>query len=99
MPLLQENMENTQKRGRNFTERDKFKLLEIIEEFKEIIENKKTGAVFAKDKLTAWAAIAVKFNLTAVEPRTGQQLRALYDGIKRKVKKDVADDKVLYKLL
>ncbi|XP_069705116.1 myb/SANT-like DNA-binding domain-containing protein 3 [Periplaneta americana] len=59
-----------------------------------IIENKKTDAVWSKEKEKAWADIAVDFNGCSSEgERTATQLKTAYENYKRRIKKAAADDK------
>ena len=45
-----------------FTSRDKEILVSLIEEFKEVIENRKTAAVLLKKKDATWDKITEQFN-------------------------------------
>ncbi|XP_069705819.1 myb/SANT-like DNA-binding domain-containing protein 3 isoform X1 [Periplaneta americana] len=74
-------------------------LLNIIESFMHIIENKKTDSVWVKQKEEAWKKIASEFNeATYGVARTPQQLKIAYENYKRRTNKLAADDKAeLYK--
>lgn len=86
-------------RGKNYTEYEKERILEIAEKYLEIIENKKTDNVNVQKKLEAWNEIAKQFNATSqTGPRNGYQLKLLYDSIKQRAKKK-AEDKVGCKYL
>ncbi|XP_069686134.1 myb/SANT-like DNA-binding domain-containing protein 3 [Periplaneta americana] len=59
-----------------------------------IIENKKTDAVWSKEKEKAWSDIAVDFNRCSSEgKRTATQLKTAYENYKRRIKKAAADNK------
>ncbi|XP_018576805.1 myb/SANT-like DNA-binding domain-containing protein 3 [Anoplophora glabripennis] len=88
-----ENNENI-KRARNFSDFDKNVLFEIVQNYLHIVENKKTDASNVKLKNEAWASIARQFNSTCQSGiRTEKQLHALYDGIKKKARKNMYHDK------
>ena len=52
-----------------FTDQDKWKLLQYIEEHKDIIENKKTDINSNQKKSKMWDVIAEKFNSSAEKTR------------------------------
>ena len=84
-----------QKRSKNYTELEKIRLLEIVDEYKNIILNKKTDNGSVREKNKAWDEVAQQFNAVAqTGNRTGGQLKLLYDSIRRKVKRDIQNDKV-----
>ncbi|KAF0748746.1 Uncharacterized protein FWK35_00018086, partial [Aphis craccivora] len=109
--LLQEEILNLQKhkimllkknsRTKNFDEREKKMLIELINPYKHIIENIKTDAFSTKHKSKIWEDIVIKYNdqqTTGI--RTVKQLKTLYDMAKRQAKKSISDDKVLmYKII
>lgn len=81
-------------RGRNYVEEEKEILLDLVEVYKDIIENKKTDSVTIEKKRRIWADITVKFNEKATTGvRTDEQLKSLYDNLKRKVRKDLLKDR------
>lgn len=81
-------------RGRNYVEEEKEILLDLVEIYKDIIENKRTDSVTIEKKRRIWAEITVKFNEKATTGlRTDEQLKSLYDNLKRKVRKDLLKDK------
>lgn len=82
-------------RSSNFTETDKELLMSIVSEYFIQIENKKTDGTTLKDKQKAWEKVAETFNAaTTNENRSWQQLKTSYNNIKRKLKKENADEKV-----
>lgn len=54
--------ENKRKRSTNFTNNDKCVLINIVAKYKQVIENKKTDSVTAKEKGETWEKIALEFN-------------------------------------
>lgn len=89
-------MENSSvKRSRNFSEYEKTLLFDIVQSFQHIVENKKTDAVNLKIKNDTWGIITTKFNANCQGgERTSKQLHALYDGMKKKARKNMNDDRV-----
>lgn len=83
------------KRAPNFSPSEKCLLLNIILNFKHIIENKKTDSCTWKEKDEAWKKISVIFNSKTTDNchRNKDALRKYYDNIKKKIKKDVAEEK------
>jgi Myb/SANT-like DNA-binding domain len=64
-----------------------------------VVENKITNASSLKKKMEAWESITSSFNSVAESPRTVKQLKTLYENIKRKARKDVAEEHVSMTLL
>lgn len=88
-------MDRKRERSKNYLEEEKENLLIIMEDFKDIVENKKTDAVSSKIKTEAWNKIAEWYNSTAkTGVRNGIQLKLLYDNLKKTAKKHKADEKV-----
>lgn len=82
-------------RCKNFLEEEKEILLNLVENHKHIIENKKTDAVWANQKRDTWEKIAIKFNsISKTGERNGTQLKLLYEGMKKKARQNIAADKV-----
>jgi hypothetical protein len=75
-------------------------LLEIVDEFIEVVENKKTDATTCEVKRNAWDTITFKYNaLASIGARTSKQLKALYDIMKKKkARQNISSDKVGQKL-
>lgn len=81
-------MEKKRERGKNYTDKEKENLLEIISGFGSIIENKQTDGASVKLKNETWEAISELYNSTSqTGVRTASQLKLLYDGIKKRSKK------------
>lgn len=55
-------------RSKNFTEIEKEKLLEIVNNYNNIIENKKTDAVTVQEKIQAWKMVAEDYNSFGLGP-------------------------------
>ncbi|XP_072380988.1 uncharacterized protein [Diabrotica undecimpunctata] len=88
-------MDKKRERSKNYLEEEKENLISIIEKYKHVIENKKTDSVWSKQKNAAWEKIATEYNsISKTGIRNGIQLKLLYEGLKKRVKKLKADDKV-----
>jgi hypothetical protein len=96
-----ENENKKRKRSKNFTEREKENLIEIVSDNVKILENKKTNSVFNKMKQECWnTKIANAYNSTQTSGvRTGEQLKSLYEQMKKCAKNNKSNDKVKFKLL
>ena len=70
-----------------FTNRDKEVLVSLIEEFKEVVENKKTDAVLLKKKETTWDKITEQFNSASGAKRQKKQLKNCWHNMKNRSKK------------
>ncbi|PSN36540.1 hypothetical protein C0J52_22512 [Blattella germanica] len=82
-------------RGMNFTVIEKQIVIELIDKYKSIIENKKSDGVSVRQKEKAWADLCAEFNANLeVNNRTVKQIRQYYDNLKRSAKKAVSDDKL-----
>ncbi|KAJ4432500.1 hypothetical protein ANN_21120, partial [Periplaneta americana] len=92
-------MEKRRNGGKNFSEREKMLLLDIITEYKDVIENKTTDAVTNTLKHECWGKICHKFNAQQdSDIRNSEQLRNLYDCLKRRARKERSTEKVeIYK--
>lgn len=88
-------MENAKKRAPNFSSKEKNALLNIIYNFKSIIECKKTDAVTWRQKDEAWEKITSNFNAQLPDgcSRSKDSLRKLYDNLKKNARKTVAEEK------
>ncbi|XP_064485860.1 myb/SANT-like DNA-binding domain-containing protein 3 [Ornithodoros turicata] len=65
--------------------------LELLRNYKGIVENKKTDSVSAKSKQQAWEKMAAEFNsIPGVVHRNVKQLRKVWDNLKGKWKKETA---------
>ncbi|XP_016658893.2 uncharacterized protein LOC100569252 [Acyrthosiphon pisum] len=101
MSNVNESMVKKNSRTKNFDEREKKMLIELINPYKHIIENIKTDSFSIKHKSKIWENIVIEYNdqqTTGI--RTAKQLKTLYDMAKRQAKKSISDDKVLmYKII
>ncbi|KAG0442856.1 hypothetical protein HPB47_015546, partial [Ixodes persulcatus] len=82
--------ETTRNRAPNFTEREKDALLDLVEEFKNIVESKTTDKITTKTKNRVWDRITLKFNAVMGARREAHQLKKCYENIKKKARKDLA---------
>ncbi|XP_046384742.1 myb/SANT-like DNA-binding domain-containing protein 3 [Ischnura elegans] len=82
-------------RGNNFSELEKSRLLDLVETYSNVIENKRTDATTCHEKMKAWEGISVAFNSTETNAvRTWKQLKNCYENMKRRAKKNAADEKI-----
>ncbi|XP_069686925.1 uncharacterized protein [Periplaneta americana] len=87
----------TVRRARNFDEFEKNLVIELVSEYEDIIENKKTDGATVKMKNAAWEEIALKYNASSschTGSRTAKQLHALYDCLKKIARKELNNDKI-----
>ncbi|CAH1100913.1 unnamed protein product [Psylliodes chrysocephalus] len=94
--------ENKKKRSRapNYTYKEKEILLNIILQYKEIIENKKTNGVAINEKKETWTKIWEEFNAASpsLVPRPLESIKKYYDKLKEDLRKRKGDlKKELYK--
>lgn len=88
-------MEKERKRASNYTTREKEILISFVQNYITILENKKTNAVFNKEKLKCWEHLAREYNaLQTTGIRTATQLRAAYEQMKKIAKQHKSEDKV-----
>ncbi|KYN29455.1 UPF0439 protein C9orf30 like protein [Trachymyrmex cornetzi] len=74
-------------RGKNFSEKEKSDLLDIIFLYRDIIENKVTDGLSNSKKDKPWTTITQKFNTNKTDLRTEKTLRNCWDNIKRNTNK------------
>ncbi|CAH1109753.1 unnamed protein product [Psylliodes chrysocephalus] len=79
--------------------REKSLLIQLVEKYKNIIENKKSDAISWKDKDEAWVKISQQFNANCPENihRKKESLKKTYENLKKNIRKDVADEKIQIK--
>ncbi|KAF0713510.1 Myb DNA-bind 5 domain-containing protein [Aphis craccivora] len=83
------------KRSRNVTDAERNILLKLIQPHMSIIENTKTDGTSNKIKLNTWENIRHQYNaLQSTGERTTTQLKAMFDTMKRKTRKDKSSDRV-----
>ncbi|XP_063931281.1 myb/SANT-like DNA-binding domain-containing protein 3 [Zophobas morio] len=85
-------MQDLTKRTPNFSAREKITFLDIVERYKATIENKGTSCVINEKKNRAWEKITHEFNAETEVSRTVKHLKLLYANLKRKTRKDVAEE-------
>ncbi|XP_039303469.1 myb/SANT-like DNA-binding domain-containing protein 3 [Solenopsis invicta] len=86
------------KRAQNFSEAEKICLINLIQQYKDVLENKKSDAVTSKDKDKCWKVIEHLFNSrSSGEFRNSEVLKSCWDNLKKKTK-FFADEKMqIYK--
>ncbi|XP_065365569.1 uncharacterized protein LOC135958601 [Calliphora vicina] len=84
------------KRAKNYS--DEEELVELVEAYKHLIENKKSDAVVWKQKEEAWAKIEEKFSAATGSNRPWKSLRDKYEFIKRKSKTKLSNQTVSSKI-
>lgn len=84
------------KRSFNYNEKEKSLLLDLFDNYKNVLECKKTDKVTSKDKEKAWKKIEKEFNAETVAQcrRNAASLRTCYENIKKRAKKACGDEKV-----
>lgn len=87
------------KRAQNFSEAEKMILINLIQQNKDVLENKKSDAVTSKDKDKCWKIIEQLFNSrSSGECRSSEVLRSCWDNLKKKTRKFFAEERMqLYK--
>lgn len=82
-------------RGANFTQREINLLLGLINQYKHIVENKKTDSIINEQKNAAWKTITEKFNAVCPEfmNRSTESLKKLYDNKKKEARKQKAEER------
>ncbi|XP_022818329.1 uncharacterized protein LOC111350863 [Spodoptera litura] len=89
------SQQQPRKRGANYTQDEKALLLDLVMQYKDIIECKRTGGKFIEKKREVWMAITIKFNSSCTSgTRDTDQLKSLYDNMKQKSCKDVGASNV-----
>uniref|UniRef100_A0A6P7GGK5 Regulatory protein zeste n=1 Tax=Diabrotica virgifera virgifera TaxID=50390 RepID=A0A6P7GGK5_DIAVI len=77
-------------RSVNFTKEEELLLIEEVSKYKAIIECKTTNKLNWNEKEKAWKKIVANFNAKNSNVRKLDQIRAKYDSLKCKARKDVA---------
>ncbi|KAF2905836.1 hypothetical protein ILUMI_00342 [Ignelater luminosus] len=89
---VMEKSKEKHRRGANYTEEEKEFFLHVIRRYSNIIDNKRTDSETIKQKKEAWKEITLIYNQVAKTGlRDWEQLRNLYDNIKRKKKKSLSE--------
>ncbi|KAI4466280.1 apontic [Holotrichia oblita] len=86
-------MNKNNKRTANYTKDECWRLVEIVEKFVHVVENKKNDAVTWKQKKRVWHDIYVQFNSCAIYNRTSEQLRSKYETLKKETRRALAENK------
>lgn len=86
------------KRTPNFTEAEKMLLVELVSEYKDVLENKQTNSETISLKNKCWEKVTEKFNASGYSHRTSKAIRNSWENIKKHTKKHFAEQKKeLYK--
>lgn len=83
-------------RSKNYTERDKSLLIDLVAEYKDVIENKKIDGATTAEKKAAWDEIALKYNSVSGMQRSGLQLKCFYKQLKHRTRKNIHAEEVSY---
>nr|CAI5840972.1 unnamed protein product [Callosobruchus analis]CAI5840974.1 unnamed protein product [Callosobruchus analis] len=67
-----------------FTTSEKALLLNLVDKFKDLIENKKTDGATLEKKKEAWEKVTRLFNANSETQRQCKQLRKFWDNLKQK---------------
>jgi len=99
--MSEEKMANKlqRKRAQNFSEAEKIMLINLVQEKKDVLENKRSDAVTSKNKDKCWKIIERLFNSrSSSEYRSSEVLKSCWENLKKKTRKFFADEKMqLYK--
>ncbi|KAG5344505.1 MSD3 protein, partial [Acromyrmex charruanus] len=80
--------------AQNFSEARKMILINLVQQYKNILENKKSDLVISKDKEKCWKVIEHSFNSrSSGECRNSEVLKNCWDNLK--TKKFFADERLL----
>ncbi|XP_064643087.1 myb/SANT-like DNA-binding domain-containing protein 3 [Lineus longissimus] len=84
----------SKKRSKPYSKVEKAVLLELIDDYKDIIENKKHDSKVSKKKELAWDSVTRKYNSEPnVHHRDKAQLKTFWKNVKMRAKKDIAEEK------
>ncbi|ENN83232.1 hypothetical protein YQE_00409, partial [Dendroctonus ponderosae] len=95
-PMESENTKSPKRmRTPNYTNEEKYRLLEVCRDYKGIIENKKTDSCTWREKDDAWSKIAADFNASSPRKvfRSKESLRKCYENKKKEVRMVVSQEK------
>ncbi|XP_018798003.1 PREDICTED: uncharacterized protein LOC108974556 [Bactrocera latifrons] len=81
------------KRGKKFTPQGENALVELVDEQRHILENKRSDAVTWKQKEEAWKKLAECFTARIGTSREWRTLRDKFESLKRKSKAEMATEK------
>ncbi|XP_047033609.1 uncharacterized protein LOC124640053 isoform X3 [Helicoverpa zea] len=80
-------------RRANYTAEERTLLAELVTKYKHIIEDKRIGGIYIRKKKEAWGVIKNKYNSNCTTgAREVEHLKALYDNMKQKSRKTVAEN-------
>ena len=89
-------MESTQPKRISYSKQEKELLLELVEKYKSILENKKTDGKTNKQKEDTWIKLTAEYNAvnSVYTCRSHKQLMYCYKNMKKEAKHHVAVDRV-----
>ncbi|KAL1487964.1 hypothetical protein ABEB36_015345 [Hypothenemus hampei] len=80
-------------RAPNYSQDEKMRLLNIISQVKDTIENKTTDAVTWHQKEEAWKQVTLKFNASSIVKRSVASIKNFYENQKRSCHKKAAEER------
>lgn len=83
---MSQMQKRTRQRGRNFSPSEEIMLLELLQPFKDVIDNKKSDATTCQLKKEAWEQLANQFSLQTGMPRSWRTLKDKYKNMNTKLK-------------
>lgn len=83
---MSQMQKRTRQRGRNFSPSEEIMLLELLQPFKDVIDNKKSDATTCQLKKDAWEQLAYQFSLQTGMPRSWRTLKDKYKNMNTKLK-------------
>ena len=86
-------MNAKRERAPNFNKDEEEILVSLVKQYAKVVENKKTDAVMWQQKKEAWDKLAVDFEKFSGVKRSAKNLKDKYENLKKKAKKELADEK------
>ncbi|KAL1488861.1 hypothetical protein ABEB36_014656 [Hypothenemus hampei] len=80
-------------RAPNYSQEEKMRLLSLIAEMKDVIENKTTDAVTWHQKEEAWKEVTIKFNASSLVKRSVASIKNFYENQKRNCHKKASEER------
>lgn len=81
------------KRSRNFSVTEQNLLIELLEPYQNIVNDKRTSCAIVRKKIDTWRKIADEFSSHGHGYRTAEELKTLWKRLKIEVKKKLAENK------
>ncbi|KAH8269723.1 hypothetical protein KR018_002068 [Drosophila ironensis] len=83
---LSPQQKRTRQRGKNFSPSEEMMLMELLQPYKEIINNKRSDAATCQMKKTAWEQLASQFSIQTGMSRSWRTLKDKYKNMNTKMK-------------